>query len=264
MTSGRPTPTAATSVPAETTTVIDAWNAVFANTNEDIQQSFAVQQLAKYYVIAGDSMSLPKVYAPVLADPSKYGETTLMQAGVIASQFKHPDDAVRIFSAVLARNPYQRDALNNLAANYIFLSQYDKVFPLVARLTDVDPSNPDNWMLYAYSYAGLLKNTKAGKLNKQYTDSLVYYSGKADKMPMKLAITEFTRGTDSTSLTGTIENKGTAAKTYSLSVDFIDKTGQVVSTESVSVGPVAPKSTKEFKIKSAKGGVAAFRYKPLT
>src|SRR5512141_1124804 len=193
--------------------VIDAWNAVFANTNDDLQQSFAVQQLAKYYVTAGDSISLPKVYAPVMADPSKYGETTLMQAGVIASQFKRPDDAARIFSAVLARNPYQRDALNNLAANYIFLSQYDKVFPLVARLTDVDPSNPDNWMLYAYSYAGLLKTTKAGKLNKQYTDSLVYYSGKADKMPMKLAITEFTRGADSTSLAGSIENKGTTAKT---------------------------------------------------
>jgi hypothetical protein len=81
---------------------------------------------------------------------------------------------------------------------------------------------------------------------------------------VKLTITEFTRGTDSTSLTGTIENKGTAAKTYALSVDFLDKTGQVVSTESVSVGPVAPKSTKEFTIKSARGGVAAYRYKPLT
>jgi tetratricopeptide (TPR) repeat protein len=244
--------------------VIDAWNQVLANTTEDLQQSFAVQQLGSYYVIAGDSLSLPKVYAPMLSNPTKYGETTLMQAGVIASRFKHPDDAVKIFSAVLARNPYQRDALNNLAANYIFLSQYDKVFPLVTRLTEIDPSNPENWMLNAYGYAGLLKTTKTGKLNKQYTDSLVYYTGKADKMPVKLSVSEFTRGADSTSLAGTIENKGTTAKTYSLTVDFLDKTGQVISTETASVGPIAAKSSKEFRVTSAKGGVVAFRYKPLT
>jgi len=244
--------------------VINAWNALLTNTTDDLQRSFAIQQLAKYYVIAGDSAAITKIYAPVLADPSKYGESTLMQAGVIASQAKRPEDAAKLFNAVLVSNPYQRDALNNLAASYIFLSQYDKVFPLVTRLTDVDPSNPENWMLNAYSYAGLLKTNKTGKLNKQYTDSLVYYSGKADKMPVKVSITEFTRASDATTLVGSIENKGTAAKTYNLSVDFIDKSGNVVGTETVSVGPVAPKATKEFRIRSAKGGVAAFRYKPIT
>jgi tetratricopeptide (TPR) repeat protein len=243
--------------------VINAWNVVLTSTNDDVQRSFAVQQMAKYYVIAGDSVSLAKIYTPILADPSKYGEMTLMQAGVVASQAKHPEDAAKLFNAVLATNPYQRDALNNLAASYIFLNQYDKVFPLVTRLTDVDPSNPENWMLNAYSYAGLLKTNKTGKLSKQYTDSLVYYSGKAEKMLVKLSITEFTRSFDGTTLVGTIENKSTAAKTYNLSVDFLDKSGQVVATETTSVGPVAPKATKEFRIKSAKGGVAAFRYKPI-
>lgn len=244
--------------------VIDAWNALFANTDDDMQRSFAVQQLAKYYVIAGDSASLPKVYAPIAANPTKYGELTLMQAGVVASQSKHPEDAAKMFNTVLTMNPYQRDALNNLAASYIFTNQYEKVFPLVTRLTELDPSNPDNWMLNAYSYAGLLKTTKTGKLNKQYTDSLVYYSGKADKMLAKVTITEFTRAADATTLSGTIENKGTTAKTYSLSVDFLDKSGQVVSTETTSVGPVAPKGSQEFKIRSSKGGVVAFRYKPIT
>jgi len=243
--------------------VINAWNAVMANTTDDLQRSFAVQQLARYYVIAGDSASVTKIYAPVVADPSKYSESTLMQAGVVASQAKHPEDAAKLFNAVLATNPYQRDALNNLAASYIFLNQYEKVFPLVTRLTDLDPSNPDNWMLSAYGYAGLLKTNKTGKLNKQYTDSLVYYSGKADKMLVKVTITEFTRGTDATTLVGTIENKSPAAKTYNLSVDFLDKSGAVLGTENVSVGPVAPKATKEFRIKSAKGGVVAFRYKPI-
>jgi hypothetical protein len=82
-------------------------------------------------------------------------------------------------------------------------------------------------------------------------------------MPVKLSITEFTRAPDATTLGGTIENKGTVAKTYNLSVDFLDKSGKVISTETTSVGPVGPKGSKEFKVKTAKGGIAAFRYKPL-
>jgi hypothetical protein len=186
-----------------------------------------------------------------------------MQTGVVASQYRHPEDAATLFGAVLARNPYQRDALNNIAASYIFTSQYDKVFPIVTRLTDLDPNNPDNWMLSAYSYAGLLKTTKTGKLNKQYTDSLVYYNGKADKMPVRVSFIEFTRTGDGTTLAGSIENKSTAAKTYPFSVDFLDRTGKVLFTETVTVGPVPARGTKEFRIKSARGGVAAFRYKPL-
>jgi len=242
---------------------IAAWNDLLAHSTDDMQNTAAVLSLAKMYIAAGDSVSIPKLYAPMIAQPARYGENTLMQAGVVASQYKHPEDAATLFSAVLARNPYQRDALNNLAASYIFTNQYDKVFPIVTRLTDLDPSNPDNWMLSAYGYAGLLKSTKAGPQNKKYTDSLVFYNTKADKMPVKLSVTEFSRTADATTLAGTIENKGTVAKTYPLSVDFLDRTGQVLFTETVSVGPVPPKGSQEFKIKSAKGGVAAYRYKPL-
>ncbi len=242
---------------------INAWAAVFARSTDDIQQTFALQNLVKLYVTAGDSLSIGKIYAPVLASPAKYGENTLMQAGVMASQFKKPDDAGRIFTVVLERNPYQRDALNNLAASYIFLNQFDKVFPLVTRLTDLDPSNPENLMLNAYAYAGLLKATKAAKLNKQYTDSLVVYTTGAEKMGVKVTFFEFSKGAEATQLSGTIENRAATAKTYPFTVDFLDKTGKVLFTETVSVGPVPPKGSKEFSIRSAKGGVTAFRYKPV-
>lgn len=241
-----------------------AWTGLLAKSTDEITTTAALQHLPRLYIAAGDSISIGKIYAPMVADPAKYGEQALMQAGVVASQFKRPEDAARFFAAVVERNPYQRDALNNLAASYIFLSQYDKVFPLVTRLTALDPNNPENWMLNAYSYAGLLKNTKPGKLNKQYTDSLVYYSGKADKMGMKITFAEFSRSADATTLAGQIENKTAAVKTYPLSVEFLDSSGQILFTETVSVGPVAAKGAKEFRIKSAKGGVAGFRYKPIS
>ncbi|HEX5577510.1 MAG TPA: hypothetical protein VFX40_03990, partial [Gemmatimonadaceae bacterium] len=61
-----------------------------------------------------------------------------------------------------------------------------------------------------------------------------------------------------------IENRGTASKTYPISLELLGPKGEVVYTETVSVGPVAAKASKEFRIKTDKTGVAGYRYKPLT
>jgi hypothetical protein len=49
-----------------------------------------------------------------------------------------------------------------------------------------------------------------------------------------------------------------------LNLDLLDKSGAVVSSETTTVGPVAPKKTGTFKITTAKGGVYGYRYKPIT
>jgi len=82
-------------------------------------------------------------------------------------------------------------------------------------------------------------------------------------MPVKVSFTEFSRNSEGTTLAGTIENKGTTPKTYNLSIDFLGPKGEVLFTETKSVGPVAPKATGEFRIKNPKTGVAGYRYKPL-
>ena len=128
----------------------------------------------------------------------------------------------------------------------------------------MDPSNPDNPLLYAFAYQGLYKGTKDKKLQKIYTDSLIYFNNKSESLPVKVQILEFSRRADGTVLAGTIENRGTTAKTYTLSVDLLDKSGTVVDTQTATVGPVAPKSTGSFKISSTKGGVYGYRYKPVT
>ena len=233
-------------------------------TRDDVQGTTAVSNIAKMYIAAGDSAQFGKIYAPMIADPSKYAEATLLQAGVVASQNKRPDDAALLFNAVASRNPYQRDALNNLAASYIQAGENDKVNPVIDKLVALDPSNPDNWLLYAFNYVGMLKKIpKTSKLQKTYNDSLVYYNNKSEKMPVKVAFTEFTRNADGTVLAGTIENRGTAAKSYTLAVEFLGANGEVLGTETASVGPVAPKASQPFRIKTAKAGVAGYRYKPV-
>jgi tetratricopeptide (TPR) repeat protein len=216
------------------------------------------------YLAAGDSAQQGKIYAPMIAEPAKYSEGALLQAGVIASQFKRPDDAALLFEGVVARNPYSRDGLNNLAASYLQAGESAKATPIIDKLVALDPSNPDNWMLYAFSYVGKLKTTKDPKLTKAYNDSLVFFNNKSEKMPVKVTFTEFSRNSEGTTLAGTIENLSPAAKSYALAIEFLGSNGQVLFSETANVGPVAKGASKEFRIKSATTGVVGYRYKPIT
>jgi tetratricopeptide (TPR) repeat protein len=243
---------------------IKPWQDYIAAANNDLLLADAVDNVARMYMAAGDSASIPTIYASMLADPSKYGELSLVHAGVVATRNGHQADAQKLFDAALAQNPYSRDAVNNLAATYIQNNQYSKAFPLIDKLVAMDPSNPDNALLYAFAYQGLYKGTKDKKLQKIYTDSLVYFNSRSENAPVKLSVNEFTRRADGTMLAGTIENRSAASKTYNLSVDLLDKSGAVVDTQTATVGPVAAKSTATFKISSPKGGVYGYRYKPLT
>jgi tetratricopeptide (TPR) repeat protein len=243
---------------------IKSWQDYINTANNDLLLADALDQASHAYYAAGDSTSLPTLYAPILTNPAKYGELSLVHAGVIATRSGHVKDAEKLFEGALAQNPYSRDAINNLAATYIQNNEYSKAFPLIDKLMTMDPSNPDNPLLYAFAYQGLYKGTKDKKLQKIYTDSLVYFNSKSENAPVKVVVSEFSRRADGTVLSGTIENRSTAAKTYNLSVDLLDKNGAVISTETATVGPVAPKSTGTFRINSTKTGAYGYRYKPVT
>jgi tetratricopeptide (TPR) repeat protein len=242
---------------------IKPWQDYIAFANNDLLLADAIDNLARIYTDAGDSASIPTIYAAMLANPSKYGEISLIHAGVVATRIGRQADASRLFDASMAQNPYSRDALNNLAATYIQNNQFSKAFPLIDKLVAMDPSNPDNVLFYAFAYQGLYKGTKDKKLQKIYTDSLVYFNTKSENAPVKLLVTEFTRRADGTTLAGTIENRSSTSKTYNLNVDFVDKGGAVIGSGTATVGPVAPKSKGTFKITSPKGGVYGYRYKPV-
>jgi tetratricopeptide (TPR) repeat protein len=243
---------------------IKAWQEYIAVANNDLLLADAIDNVSRMYVDAGDSASVAAVYAPMLANPSKYGELSLVHAGVVATRNGRHADAIKLFDAALTQNPYSRDAINNLAATYIQNNEFPKAFPLINKLVSLDPSNPDNPLLYAFAYQGLYKGTKDKKLQKIYTDSLVYFNARSENATVKLAVNEFTRRPNETVVAGTIENRDKTSKTYALTVEFLDKSGNVIATETTSVGPVAPKAKGAFKIKSATGGAYGYRYKPLT
>lgn len=244
---------------------IDAWKAYIAIGTQDARVARGELVASQIALALKDTTEYTKIYAPVIASPAKFGEHALLNAGVLATQANRAADAVTLFSTVVTRNPYQRDALKNLAASYVGDKQPEKVAAVVDKLIALDPNNASNWLLYAYGYSGLLKETKDKALTKAYTDSLVKYNTKSEKMTPNLEVREFTIDPVAKAVTlgGTIENRGTAAKSYTIQVEFLDKTGAVVGSQSVNVGPVAPKAQAPFKATVQAADVAGYRYKPI-
>ena len=223
----------------------------------------AKQALARAASLAGDKSAVANIYGDMIANPSKYSDIQLFEAGTGAARANQPAEAAQLFEAGLSQNPYYRDALFNLANVYFSSENADKMLPIARRLVEVDPGNPDNWRLLAGAYQ--LQNRKAttAAAKKATTDSLIRYLERSDKLPVRVAISGFRHEGAKHTLTGSIENLSAKEATYALKVEFLDKAGAVVATQTENVGPVAAKAKADFSISVQQPGIVAFRYAPL-
>jgi len=112
---------------------------------------------ARLATISGDTTAIRATYADQLANPGAFSYASIMNAAVTAARASQTKDAVKLFEAARAMNPYHRDVLYNLARLYLLDSAYDKGITLGRQLITVDPSNPDNYQLMAIGYAGIKK-----------------------------------------------------------------------------------------------------------
>ena len=103
-----------------------------------------------------------------------------------------------------------------------------------------------------------------GDSAKTAVDSALKYNDLMMKLPAKVSFNEFTPGDAKTTLGGTVTNQTDAPKTFVLKVQFVDKSGNVVASQDVSVGPVAPHASAPFKVEGAGAGIVAFKYAPVS
>jgi len=254
----------------------------------------------------GDTASFRASYQEMLSNPGAFSYNSLMQGAVNAARADQNGDAVKLFEAAHKVNPYHRDVLYNLARLYMLNNDYAKGTPLVKQLVAVDPSNPDNFQLYAIAWAAQQKeyitkqrkydstakvygqkanSAKAATVQKAYidsaakmtpiirayadsaakvVDSAVKYTDLTNKIPARVTFSEFTPSEAKTTIAGTVYNNGDADKSFTLKIEFLDKSGAVVSTADVPVGPVKAKGSASFTATGNGAGIVAFRYAPLT
>lgn len=240
--------------------------------------------------LAGDTQAVGQIFQQMIADPSKYTDLQLFDAGVGAARAENAADAAKLFEAGLQKNPYNRDGLFNLAVTLNSMKQYDKMQPVLDRLIALDPNNPEAYQLYAIIYQERARATKAlgeksaapakpgakgaparktpmdPALVKQFNaqnDSVLIFFKKFQEAPAKVSFNLFSHDAAKHVLGGTIENLSEAEKSYDLKVEFLDASGKVISTGDAKVEAVPSKGSKSFRIETQGEGIAAFRYAPI-
>jgi tetratricopeptide (TPR) repeat protein len=219
--------------------------------------------LARAQLMAGDSASANQIYAQMLSNPDQYSDMQLMEAGVNAARADKGKEAAQLFEAGLKKNPYYRDGLFNLAVTYLQTNQLDKMPPVMERLIQVDPNNPENYRVFVNYYQEKAKAEKVAATKKVLNDSVLKYYKLFSEPAAKVTFNLFSHDGANHTLGGNIENLSPAAKTYTLKVEFLDNAGATVATQEATVAAVEPKSSKPFRITVEKEGIVAFKYAPI-
>jgi hypothetical protein len=240
-------------------------------------------------LLAGDTAAFVKSYEPLVSNPSAYEYQDLLNSAVNAARSNKSADAAKLFEGTLAQNPYNRDALFNLAVTYLALEQNDKVAPIVARLVAVDPGNPENYNLGARAYLSLAKAAQTAKktaVAAAYNDSTLTWYNKGSKLPVEVTFSEFSPSEKQLVIGGTVLDrrdkvdesatpaarpaKGkapakAAAKSYpakpvTLNFEALDKSGAVLGTGSVTTEALTPGKSAKFTVTVAAPNAMAYRY----
>jgi tetratricopeptide (TPR) repeat protein len=260
---------------------------------------------ARIATLSGDTTAIKGSYADQLANPGAFSYNSLMAAAVTAARANQTKDAIKLFEAAKAVNPYHRDVLYNLSRLYLLDSAYSKGLPLARQLIEIDPMNPDNYQLMAIAYASIKHGyddqgkafearakvygqranapkvsasvlkanidsaAKMTPLIKAYqdssrvaVDSAIKYNDTMTKLPWRISFNEFTSTDTKTTAGGNIANLTDAPKSCTLKIQFVDKTGSVVTSQDVTVGPVNGHASMPFTATGTGAGIVAFKYPP--
>ncbi len=249
---------------AKLNSAVAAMNKYISEFGSSPEAPTVMQGLGEAYLTMGDSAKVAGVYAPMLASPSSYEDYPLTMGGVLATQVNRTEDAATLFEAAIAKNPNQRDALRNLAATYYTAEQFDKMDKPLDALVAIDPNNYDAWSMYAFGAQGRMQKATVPAEKKKWTDSLIAYAAKADSLPVKVIVDEFQRLPESVVFAARVEGNSATPKANTFSVEFLDASGNVVTTATEELAPIPQGETKQVRLEAQGTGIVAYRYKPLS
>jgi tetratricopeptide (TPR) repeat protein len=215
-------------------------------------QADKAQALEKEIVAAGGSA------APSGAPGAGAGSADLMNVGVQLYNDKKYAEAAEAFTKVAAAEPYNRDALFNLANTYFALRDGPKLLATAQRLTAIEPLNENS-----------LKMVGEGFKQSKQVDEAVKIAEKVLALPVDVQVNDFTPAGGNATLTATAT--GRQAQTpagkpippapVTLAVEFLDAKGTVVSSQDVSVPALGAGKSQQINATGQGAGITAWRYK---
>ncbi|MGH7579687.1 MAG: tetratricopeptide repeat protein [Gemmatimonadales bacterium] len=186
------------------------------------------------------------------------GSADLMNVGVNLYNDKKFAEAAKAFAKVAEAEPYNRDALFNLANTYLALKDGAKLLAAAQRLIAIEPMNENS-----------LKLVGEGHKQAQQVDEAVKVAEQVLALPVDIRVNDFSTGTNTATLTATATGreaqtpagKPIPAAPVSLAVEFLDAKGAVVASQDVAVPALEPGKSQELKATAQGAGIVAWRYK---
>jgi tetratricopeptide (TPR) repeat protein len=94
-------------------------------------------------------------------------------------------------------------------------------------------------------------------------DSALKYNDVMQKLSARMSFTEFTPKDGGATLGGTVANMCDAARPITTKVEFLDKSGNVVASQDISIASAPAKQSSPFSLNATGAGIVAFRYSPI-
>jgi tetratricopeptide (TPR) repeat protein len=186
------------------------------------------------------------------------GAQDLMSVGVNLYNEKKYADAAAAFEKASAAEPYNRDALYNLANTYLALKDGPKLLATAQRLVAIEPASENALKLLGEGYK------ESSKVN-----DAVKTAEKVLALPADVKVSDFSTTGSGATLQATATGRkaqtasGSAIKPTDLNLtfEFLDAKGNVVGTQDAKAPALAPGATQQLNVQGQGAGIVAWRYK---
>ena len=192
------------------------------------------------------------------AAPAAAANVGAMNAAIALYNEKKYDQAAAAFEQIVAKEPYNRDALYGLANSYIGLKNGPKLAEAAGRLAEIEPYNDEIVRMLANGQRMAKKEAQA---NKTATRVL--------SMPVSVTVSQFAPTAEGATITGTAtgreaqtaQGKPVTPTAMTLIFEFLDAKGTVVANQEVQIPALKVGASQPIQASAKGAGIVAWRYK---
>jgi tetratricopeptide (TPR) repeat protein len=194
------------------------------------------------------------------AAPAAAANVGAMNAAIALYNEKKYDQAAAAFEQIVAKEPYNRDALYGLANSYIGLKNGPKLAEAAGRLAEIEPYNDEIVRMLANGQRMAKKEAQA---NKTATRVL--------SMPVSVTVSQFAPTAEGATITGTAtgreaqtaQGKPVTPTAMTLIFEFLDAKGTVVANQEVQIPALKVGASQPIQASAKGAGIVAWRYKKV-
>ncbi len=158
----------------------------------------------------------------------------------------------RALAVALTKNPFRRDALYSLGVGYYQVRDSTRLLDVAQQLVQLDPLNRSSLKLLAAAW------DLQGK-----RDSTLKYVAQADSLvAVEVTVSSFVPDSAGAAVTLLATNlKPAPSKPFRLTVEFLDRQGKPVASETREVPAIAPLESQQIDLKVSGKGIVGWRYR---